>query len=297
MVKGHGVASCYDEHVRLVRDGLGEKFAVKSGVIDFGSADWAAIAAAPAGGDGHGSGAAGGDGHGSESPCGYACGAAHPLREWAAAPLESLARYSARLLERAHAGFAEQPAAINHYHTVDPHFFLHRQIVGKRAVSVCYVHFLPETVDDSLQIPPMLRQLFYKYLIAFYRSMDYLVVVNPVFAQRLAGYGIDPARVKYIPNYVASEGFSPMAPGEIAQFREGLGLGGGRFTVLGVGQLQRRTGVADFVSAARALPGVQFLWAGGFSFGKLSPATTRSRPCSAPCRRTSASLDSSSARE
>jgi 1,2-diacylglycerol-3-alpha-glucose alpha-1,2-galactosyltransferase len=186
------------------------------------------------------------------------------------AELEALIRDNARILDRIQASIAGPPADINHYHTVDPHFFLHNRIVGKRAVSVCYVHFLPETVDDSLQIPPVFRQIFYKYLIAFYRSMDYLVVVNPVFAEKLAGYGIDAERIKYIPNYVACEGFSPMPRGEAAARREALGIGGGRFTVLGVGQLQRRKGVADFIAVAKALPGAQFLWAGGFSFGKIS---------------------------
>jgi 1,2-diacylglycerol-3-alpha-glucose alpha-1,2-galactosyltransferase len=39
-----------------------------------------------------------------------------------------------------------------------------------------------------------------------------------------------------------------------------------RFTVLGVGQVQHRKGVLDFVEIAKKLPGIDFVWAGGFSF-------------------------------
>ena len=42
-----------------------------------------------------------------------------------------------------------------------------------------------------------------------------------------------------------------------------------KFTVVGVGQVQHRKGVHDFVKTARKLPNVQFIWAGGFSFGKI----------------------------
>jgi 1,2-diacylglycerol-3-alpha-glucose alpha-1,2-galactosyltransferase len=39
-----------------------------------------------------------------------------------------------------------------------------------------------------------------------------------------------------------------------------------RFTVLGVGQVQHRKGVLDFIEVAKKLPAVDFVWAGGFSF-------------------------------
>ena len=42
------------------------------------------------------------------------------------------------------------------------------------------------------------------------------------------------------------------------------------FVVVGVGQVQQRKGVLDFVEVARRLPHVKFIWAGGFSFGKIT---------------------------
>ena len=40
--------------------------------------------------------------------------------------------------------------------------------------------------------------------------------------------------------------------------------------VLGVGQIQTRKGVLDFVSVAKSLPDITFVWCGGFSFGKIT---------------------------
>jgi 1,2-diacylglycerol-3-alpha-glucose alpha-1,2-galactosyltransferase len=43
-----------------------------------------------------------------------------------------------------------------------------------------------------------------------------------------------------------------------------------RFTVLGVGQVQHRKGVLDFIEVAKKLPAVDFVWAGGFSFKAMT---------------------------
>jgi glycosyltransferase involved in cell wall biosynthesis len=40
--------------------------------------------------------------------------------------------------------------------------------------------------------------------------------------------------------------------------------------ILGVGQIQPRKGVDDFVAVARAIPTADFVWVGGFLFGPLS---------------------------
>ena len=40
--------------------------------------------------------------------------------------------------------------------------------------------------------------------------------------------------------------------------------------VLGAGQVQTRKGVLDFVNVAKEMPDVQFVWAGGFSFGRIT---------------------------
>lgn len=165
---------------------------------------------------------------------------------------------------------ARRLANITHYHTINPTFFLEIPFARAKGVTVGYVHFLPETVDQSLRMPRPIRKLFYRYMLTFYKRMDYLVTVNPYFIGRLEAYGIDPSKVVYIPNFVNGKDFYPIGGAEKRALREEYGLDPERFTVVCAGQLQTRKGVFDFAECARRLPEMQFLWAGGFSFGKMT---------------------------
>ena len=159
---------------------------------------------------------------------------------------------------------------ITHYHTINPDYYLFRKFRTKHGKSVGYVHFLPETVDTSLRLPKLCKAVFYRYLLSFYKHMDYLVTVNPYFIGRLAHYGVDKSRVTYIPNYVSSEKFHPLSAEDKTGFRKKYGLPEDKFTVVCAGQLQVRKGVFDFAELARRMPDVSFAWAGGFSFGKMT---------------------------
>lgn len=161
-------------------------------------------------------------------------------------------------------------ADITHYHTIDLKFFLTIPFAKAVGKTVGYVHFLPETVDGSLKLPWPIKKAFYRYIISFYHSMDYLVTVNPYFIERLAAHGIDRNKITYIPNFVSDREFFPMDPDAREKVRERYGLSRGKFAVLGVGQVQTRKGVRDFIDTALAVPEAQFLWAGGFSFGRIT---------------------------
>lgn len=165
---------------------------------------------------------------------------------------------------------AKMQADITHYHTFNPTYYLTRKRRCKKGVSVCYVHTLPETLDKSLKLPKPARWLFYKYVIKFYKSMQYLVVVNPYFIDALEHYGVKRESVTYIPNFVSTEQFHPVPAGQKAEYREKYGLPKDKFTVLCAGQLQVRKGAFDFIEIAKKMPDVQFVWAGGFSFGMIS---------------------------
>ncbi len=162
--------------------------------------------------------------------------------------------------------FSGRQALIQHYHTVDAGHYWNCMLHKNRCVSVGSVHFLPETVDTSLNLPKPARWFFYKYLISFYKMMDFLVVVNPTFIPKLQAYGIPREKIQYIPNYVSEENFYAMSEEEKRRMRRKYGVKETAFTVLGVGQLQTRKGVMDFVEIARRMPQIQFVWAGGFSF-------------------------------
>lgn len=159
-------------------------------------------------------------------------------------------------------------ADISHYHTIDPRFFV-STFSKKRGVKVGYVHFLPETIEGSLKIPQPFRWLFYKYIIAFYKRMDQIVVVNPTFIDQLVKYGISRKIITYIPNFVRKDEFYQYDAEQRQQIRQRLGVQD-RFTILGIGQVQERKGVKDFIKLAQQHPEMYFIWAGGFSFGRLT---------------------------
>lgn len=155
---------------------------------------------------------------------------------------------------------------INHYHTID-----HIPVSKNGGVSVAYVHFIPETIDDSLKFPTIVKGILYKYIIWFYKSVDQLVVVNPYFIDILTNkYKIDRSKITYIPNYVSEDNFYKQDESIIIKTRKKYNISSKDFVVLGVGQVQSRKGILDFVQVAEKLPQVQFVWAGGFSFGAIT---------------------------
>lgn len=159
---------------------------------------------------------------------------------------------------------------LSHYHTIDIPFYIttfFRKRFGRR---IGYVHFLPSTLKGSLHLPKIIEKILYRYVISFYKRMDHLVVVNPVFIEELVKVGIPREHITYIPNVVSNDQFFPYTDQEINALRAKKGLAQDRFVVFGAGQVQERKGVFDFIQLAEAMPDIQFIWAGGFSFGKIT---------------------------
>ncbi|KRN78537.1 hypothetical protein IV52_GL000813 [Fructilactobacillus lindneri DSM 20690 = JCM 11027] len=164
-------------------------------------------------------------------------------------------------------------ADISHYHTINPSFYL-STFSKKRGRKIGYVHFLPETLEGSLKIPTPFRQLFYKYIIAFYKRMDHIVVVNPTFIPKLVAYGIPESKITYIPNFVSKKEFYPVSRTTKEALKHKYGYEPNKFTILCTGQVQTRKGVLDFAKLARENPEYQFVWVGGFSFGSMTAGYT-----------------------
>ena len=152
-------------------------------------------------------------------------------------------------------------ADIIHSHTIDPQNYL--KMKNNKNANVCYVH-------GSIQLPKALFSVFKKYVISFYKTADYLIVVNPIFMEELEKYGIAREKMIYIPNYVSKEQFYVKPVEQRNAIREQYGIKADEFVVIGVGQVQTRKGVLDFVDVAKKLPDVRFVWCGGFSFGKIT---------------------------
>ena len=157
---------------------------------------------------------------------------------------------------------------IQHIHTIDPQNYL--KMKATKAANVCYVHFLPDTLDGSIELPKAIFKIFKKYVIELYKSADYLIVVNPIFMDALAKYGIKRDKMVYIPNYVSKEDFYTKPKEEIKALKTSYDIDPDAFVVIGVGQVQTRKGVLDFIEVAKQMPDVTFVWSGGFSFGRIT---------------------------
>ncbi|MGM0123307.1 1,2-diacylglycerol-3-alpha-glucose alpha-1,2-galactosyltransferase [Enterococcus sp. AZ194] len=160
-------------------------------------------------------------------------------------------------------------ADISHYHTVDFLYYL-STFLWNRGVKLGYVHFLPETLEGSIKLIPFVQQIFNWYVLSFYKRMDHLVVVNPSFIEKLVALGVSEEKITYIPNFVSPKVFYEATEETKTKWREEENLLPEDFVVLGVGQIQQRKGIDDFVQLAIQNPEVQFIWAGGFSFGKIT---------------------------
>ncbi len=159
---------------------------------------------------------------------------------------------------------------ITHFHTVNFEYFLSLPFLKNKSTTVAYVHFVPATIENNLHLFRPFKEIFYKYLITFYKSMDKLVVVNPYFIDVLCDYGICKDKIAYIPNFVSKDNFYPLVNEEKEKIKKEYNIPLKKFTVLAVGQLQKRKGVLDFINIAKSMPDVEFIWAGSAVFGKMS---------------------------
>lgn len=160
-------------------------------------------------------------------------------------------------------------ADIYHHHTLEADSFI-KLFTSNFNNNVVYVHYLPDTLEGSIKLPDLALEVFKKYVIKYYQKADYLVVVNPIFIDKLVELEIDREKIFYIPNYVSADNFYKLDKKEIDTLKEKYQISRDRFTVLGVGQVQTRKGVKEFIEVAKALPNINFIWAGGFSFGSIT---------------------------
>lgn len=161
-----------------------------------------------------------------------------------------------------------KPADIIHCHTILPEYLI--KMKRNKGVNVAYVHFLPDTLDGSIRLPKSAFGIFKKYVTYFYNTADYLIVVNPIFIDDLVKFGIERNKIEYIPNYVSKEFFYKESLERVYQIKEKYQIKKESFVVLGVGQVQTRKGVKDFIEVAKQNPNMTFVWAGGFSFGVIT---------------------------
>lgn len=99
--------------------------------------------------------------------------------------------------------------------------------------------------------------------------MEALVVEHPNFIPCLAAYGINPDCVTTIPNFVSQRLFHPVSRENAQAYSHANGFCPEAFVVFGAGLLLHRMRVGAFIKLAQQNPATRFVWAGGFSFGRI----------------------------
>lgn len=156
---------------------------------------------------------------------------------------------------------------IYHIHSVNYPFY---QMMNDKRITICFVHFMPDTLEGSIKLPKSAFDLFKKYVVSFYKKAKEIVVVNPSFKQELVQYGLDENKITYIPNFVSKSEYFALDEDKKKEIRKRYKLPADAFVVLGVGQVQTRKGILDFIKMSEENPDMYFVWAGGFSFKNMT---------------------------
>lgn len=145
-----------------------------------------------------------------------------------------------------------------------------RKYKGRRVFTA---HVIPESIKGSLPF----WKLFYPFvrwgLKTVYQYADVCIALSPMVEKAIEDTGAD-TRIIKIYNPINVD-FWKRTEENRKKGRQNLGISDNDYVVLGVGQLQQRKGVEDFLDIAEAIPEARFVWAGGRPFGAFTEGLIR----------------------
>jgi 1,2-diacylglycerol-3-alpha-glucose alpha-1,2-galactosyltransferase len=161
--------------------------------------------------------------------------------------------------------------SIFHCHTYGPYYFLKgMRYKGKRIHSV---HVIPDSIKGSIPNWEFYMPLAKWYFKKVFSYADVCIAISPTVEKVIKDMGIN-TRVEIINNPVIIEKWK-RTPEMRNEGRRMLGLSDSDFVVLGVGQLEGRKGVEDFIDVSASITNAKFIWAGGRPFGVLTEGVSR----------------------
>ncbi len=153
-----------------------------------------------------------------------------------------------------------------HAHTYGPYYFWKgRRYPGRRVYTV---HVIPDSIKGSLPCWNFFMPFVRWYFRLVYSYADVCIAISPMVESAIRELKAD-TRIVRINNPIPVDKFAP-SPELRAPGRKLLGLSDKAFVVLGVGQLEGRKGVEDFLDIAEAFPELTFVWVGGRPFGLMT---------------------------
>jgi 1,2-diacylglycerol-3-alpha-glucose alpha-1,2-galactosyltransferase len=130
------------------------------------------------------------------------------------------------------------------------------------------VHVIPDSIRGSLPLWRLLMPFIRWYFRRVYSYADVCIAISPMVEKAIRALKAK-TRIVRIYNPIHADKYSP-TPERRAQGRKLLGLSEDGFVILGVGQLEGRKGVEDFIDIAAAVPNATFVWVGGRPFGVMT---------------------------
>lgn len=155
---------------------------------------------------------------------------------------------------------------IAHIHTVGPYSL--GKILFASGAKVVSAHVTPDSFVGSLVGAKYWYGLAKLYLRWFYNRADAVLAVSDQVVSELKKMGVK-RPVHLMPNIINTDVFKT-TKAEKMSIRQRLGLGPEAFVVIGIGQVQPRKRIDSFLNAAKRLPQLQFVWAGGIPFKQLA---------------------------
>lgn len=153
-----------------------------------------------------------------------------------------------------------------HAHTYGPYYFWKgRRYPGRRVYTV---HVIPDSIKGSLPCWKLFMPFVRWYFRRVYSYADVCIAISPMVESAIRGLKAN-TRIVRIGNPIPVDKFAPTSELR-AQGRKLLGLPENSFVVLGVGQVQGRKGVEDFLDIAESFPELTFVWVGGRPFGLMT---------------------------
>lgn len=169
---------------------------------------------------------------------------------------------------------------VYHCHTNGLYYFF--KGIGYKNRRIYTAHVIPDTMKGSFPMWKTFMPAVKWYMKQTYSYADVCIAISPRVEEAIRETGAH-TKIVRIYNPIPLERWKRDEQ-KRAVGRRMLGLKDDDFVVLGVGQLQQRKGVEDFIDVAEMMPEAKFVWAGGRPFGALTEGIVRidNRIASAP---------------
>ena len=160
-----------------------------------------------------------------------------------------------------------------HAHSYGPYYIwkgLMRKYRGRRILTV---HVIPESIKGSLPAWRLLMPMARWYFKFVYSFSDVCIAISPLVEETIRSLKVK-TKVVRIDNPVIAEKFRS-TPRKRTAGRQLLNAPDAGFVVLGVGQIEGRKGIEDFLAVAARFPQLTFVWVGGRPFGPFTEGIHR----------------------